>query len=82
MENPKNAEVFDFTVNGFLQYARLTNPADALALLETLPNLTPFETLMDVFRAHADQEHLNRLAPERRAVVIELLNRLSTPNRQ
>jgi tetratricopeptide (TPR) repeat protein len=80
--NPKNAETFDFTVDGFLHYARLTKPADALALLQTLPDASPFETLMDVFRAHADREHLNRLAPERQAVVIELLDRLSTPNRQ
>lgn len=80
--NPKNTKVFDFTVAGFLQYARLTKPADALALLQTLPNTSPFETLIDAFRAHADREHLNRLAPERQAVVIELLNRLSTPNRQ
>jgi tetratricopeptide (TPR) repeat protein len=76
--NPKNAQVFDFTVNGFLQYARLTSPADAMAILATLPNSTPFETIMDVFRAHAEREHLNRLAPERRALTIELLNRLST----
>jgi tetratricopeptide (TPR) repeat protein len=80
--NPKNTETFDFTVAGFLQYARLTKPADALTLLQTLPDTSPFETLIDAFRAHADREHLNRLAPERQAVVIELLNRLSTPNRQ
>ena len=79
--NPKSTKVFDFTVEGFLQYARLTKPADALALLQTLPDTSPFETLMDAFRAHADREHLNRLAPERRAIVIELLNRLSAPNR-
>ena len=77
--NPKNTKVFDFTVDGFLQYARLAKPADALALLQTLPDASPFETLMDAFRAHADREHLNRLAPERQAVVIEILNRLSTP---
>ena len=80
--NPKNAKVFDFTVDGFLQYARLTKPADALALLQALPDTSPFETLMDAFRAHADREHLNRLAPERQAVVIELLNRLCTPKQQ
>jgi hypothetical protein len=79
--NPKNTKVFDFTVDAFLQYARLTKPADALALLQALPDTSPFETLMDAFRARADREHLNRLAPERQAVVIELLNRLSTPNR-
>jgi hypothetical protein len=80
--NPKNTKVFDFTVDGFLQYARLTKPADAVALLEALPDSSPFETLMDTFRAHADREHLNRLAPERQAVVIALLNRLSPPNQQ
>jgi cytochrome c-type biogenesis protein CcmH/NrfG len=77
--NPKNAELFDFTVDGFLQYARLTKPADAIALLEALPDPSPFETLLDTFRAHADREHLNRLAPERRAVVLELLKRLNRP---
>lgn len=74
--NPSNTEVFDFTVEGFLQYARLTKPAEALALLQALPDASPFETLLDTFRAHADREHLHRLAPERRAVVLELLNRL------
>jgi tetratricopeptide (TPR) repeat protein len=78
--NPKNTKVFDFTVDGFLQFARLTKPTDAMAILQSLPDPSPFETLMDTFRAHADREHLNRLAPERQAVVIELLNRLSTPN--
>ena len=47
-----------------------------LALLQSLPDSSPFETLLDTFRAHADREHLNRLAPERRAVVLELLKRL------
>jgi len=74
--NPKGTPVFDFTVEGFLQYARLTKPADAQALLQALPDPNPFETLLDTFRAHADREHLNRLAPERRAVVLELLKRL------
>ncbi|HWX18563.1 MAG TPA: tetratricopeptide repeat protein [Candidatus Binatia bacterium] len=75
--NPKNSKVFDFTVDGFLHYARLTKPADAMALLRALPDPTPFETLMDAFRAHADREHLTRLAPERRALVMELLKRLN-----
>lgn len=76
--NPKNTEVFDFTVEGFLKLAQLTKPTNALALLDALPNSAPFETLRDAFRAHADREHLNRLAPERRVLAIELLKRLST----
>ncbi len=78
--HPKNTEVFDFTVQGFLQYTRLTKPADTLALLKSLPDPSPLQTLLDTFRAHAEREHLNRLAPERQALVIELLNRLSAPD--
>jgi len=76
--NPNATKVFDFTVDGFLRLARLAKPSDALAILDALPDATPFETLRDTFRAHADREHLNRLAPERRAIVIELLRRLDT----
>jgi tetratricopeptide (TPR) repeat protein len=76
--NPKNTEVFDFTVDGFLRLARLAKPSEGLAILDALADSTPFETLRDTFRAHADREHLNRLAPERRAIVIELLKRLDT----
>jgi hypothetical protein len=61
------------------EVARLTKPVEVLALLDALPDPDPFETLRDAFRAHADREHLNRLAPERRALVIELLKQLAAP---
>ena len=79
LANPKATEVFDFAVDGFLKLARLTKPAEALALLDALPDPAPFETLRDAFRAHANRDHLNRLAPERRVLAIELLKRLSEP---
>ncbi len=47
-----------------------------MALLEALPDTSPFKTVVDTFRTHADREHLNRLAPDRRALVLELLERL------
>jgi hypothetical protein len=47
-------------------------------MLDALPDPAPFETLRDAFRAHANREHLNRLAPERRVLAIELLKRLPT----
>ncbi len=56
-------------------------PAAAMALLEALPDPSPFETLMDAFRAHADREHLNRLATERRVVVLEHLKRHDCPEK-
>ncbi len=77
VSHPASKEVFDFVVDGFIQLARLAKPADALAVLNSLPDATPFETLRDAFVAHSDREHLHRLAPERRAVVIELLRRIS-----
>jgi tetratricopeptide (TPR) repeat protein len=74
----KVEHVFEFTLDGFIRLARLTKPAEALALLESVPESTvPFETLRDAFLAHADRNHLDRLAPERRVVTIELLNRIT-----
>jgi tetratricopeptide (TPR) repeat protein len=76
--NSKATDVFEFALDGFIRFARLTKPAEALALLESAPEAAvPFETLRDAFLAHADRNHLDRLAPERRVVAIELLNRIS-----
>jgi tetratricopeptide (TPR) repeat protein len=72
-------DAFDFAVDGFLRLARLTKPSEALALLNSLRDATPFETLRDAFRAHGDRDHLHHLAPERRAIAIKLLERLSQP---
>lgn len=72
-----DSEIYDFTLNGFIRYAQLTNSAEAAKLLQTIPDLQPFEILSDAFRVHADREHLQRLAPERRTVVLEVLNRIS-----
>ena len=36
-----------------------------------------FEALSDALIAHDDQDHLHRLAPERRAPVLKLLERLN-----
>jgi Flp pilus assembly protein TadD len=76
--NPKDEDLFDFTLEGFLQLARLTKPSEPLAVIEALSDPTPFETVAAAFRAQADREHLERLAPERRAVALRLLERLST----
>jgi hypothetical protein len=67
---PRNTEVCHFTVVGLLPYTLLSKPAAAKALLQTFPDPSPFETLMDTFRAHADREYLNRLTPEHQALVI------------
>ncbi len=80
--HPKNSEIFDFTAEGFPQLARLTTPAEALSLLNALPDATPFETLRAAFRAHGDQAYLHRLAPERQHIAIELLKRISVPREQ
>jgi tetratricopeptide (TPR) repeat protein len=77
--HPDANDAFDFAVDGFLRLARLTKPAEALALLDSLRDATPFETLRDALRAHDNRDHPHHLAPERRAIAIELLERLSQP---
>ena len=77
--HPNASEVFEFAVDGFLRLAKLTKPAEALALLNALSDSAPFETLRDAFLAHADRAHLHRLAPERQHIAIELMNRFSPP---
>jgi hypothetical protein len=78
--NPKATGVFQFTVDGFIRFARLASPTAALALLEGVTSAAvAFETLRDALLAHADRNHLDWLAPERRVVAIELLNRISAP---
>jgi tetratricopeptide (TPR) repeat protein len=79
--HPKDAAVFDFALNGFIRYAQLTSEAAASKLLETVPDPQPLEILCDAFRAHSEPEHLHRLAPERRTLVLEVLNRISSPSR-
>ncbi len=76
--HPQAMEVFDFTTDGLLRFARLQSVAEALRVLDTLAeaDLAPFETIRDAFIAQSDRDHLHRLAPERRMVVIELLARL------
>ncbi len=76
---PTATEVLDFTLTGFIRFARLTTPSEALALLDSVPEAAagPFETLRDALVAHSDRAHLDRLAPERRVVAIELLNRIT-----
>jgi tetratricopeptide (TPR) repeat protein len=70
--------VRDFVIGGILQLARLSSSTQALELLpEAQVAAGPFETLRDALLAHTDRAHLDRLAPERRVVAIELLKHLT-----
>jgi len=64
-------------VDGLLRLARLTQPVEALALMDSLPDATPFQTVRDAFVAHAHRDHLQTLAPERQTIVLALLDRLA-----
>ena len=77
LAHPTADDVFDFTVDGLLRLARLTQPAEALALLDSLPDATPFQTVCDAFVAHDHRDHLQTLAPERQTIVLALLERLA-----
>ena len=78
LTHSKADRVFDFTVDGLLRLARLTQPVEALALMDSLPDATPFQTVRDAFVAHDHRDHLQTLAPERQAIVLALLDRLAT----
>ena len=77
--HPKEMQTFQFTVGGFVHLSHLTKPSEVLALLDALPDATPFEILRDAFRAHGEPDYLHRLAPERRSIAIELLHQISSP---
>jgi len=79
--HPANSQVFDFTVEGFVRFAQLSSPEEAGKILDGISDPLPFETLRDAFLAHADHEHLNRLAPERRVAVLEVMNRIAKKER-
>lgn len=76
---PTASDVIAFTVEQFIQFARITTIPEARDLLNSVPESAsgPFETLRDAFMAHDNHAILDRLAPERRVVVIELLNQLT-----
>lgn len=75
----KSEQIRNFAIGGLFQLARLETPASALTLIDALPESAakPLETIRDALLAHADRTHLDRLAPERRVVVIELLKNLA-----
>ncbi len=78
--HPKADKVFDFAVEGFLRLAQLAKPSQALALIDSLPDATPFQTVRDAFVTHGNREHLHALAPERQSVVLALLDRIAAPS--
>jgi|CXWL01.1.fsa_nt_gi Flp pilus assembly protein TadD len=77
LSHPKADDVFNLTANGLLRLARLSKPAEALALMDSLPDATPFQTMRDAFVAHDHRDHLQSLAPERQTIVLALLDRLA-----
>ena len=78
-QNLHAREVFDFTIDGLLRYARLTKPSDVLALLSDSTESSAFETVRDALIACDNKDHLHRLAPERQAVALELMKRIQEP---
>jgi tetratricopeptide (TPR) repeat protein len=78
-EHPDENVVVRFLLDAWLAYAQVATAAEALKLLDAQPAEVRliFEALSDALIAHADLDHLHRLAPERRAPVLKLLERLN-----
>ncbi len=77
--HPGEIQVYSLSTEGFIQLARLESPAKALAFLDTIPDITPFQTVRDALIAHDNRDHLLTLAPERQSVVLALLDRMNEP---
>ncbi len=77
-QHPDDQSVLSFMVAAWIAYAKVTSASEARELLDAQPDEVKlaFETVRDAFLAHDDKDHLHRLAPERRAPVLKLLERL------
>ncbi len=78
VQHPDDQSVLSFMINAWIAYAKVTTASGARELLDVQPDEVKlaFETVRDAFLAHDDKDHLHRLAPERRAPVLKLLERL------
>lgn len=78
--HPDDQSVLSFVIDAWVAYAKVTTASEARALLDaqTEEVKLAFDTVRDAFLAHADKDHLHRLAPERRAPVLKLLERLGS----
>lgn len=79
-QHPDDQSVLSFAVDAWIAFANTAFSGEALALLDaqTEEVKLAFDTVRDAFLAHADKDHLHRLAPERRAPVLKLLERLGS----
>ena len=77
--HPNRLHLISFLVDAWIALANLAGPSEALQLLESQSSEVQlmFEVVSDTYKAYADKDHLHRLAPERRAPVLELLKRLN-----
>jgi tetratricopeptide (TPR) repeat protein len=77
-QHPNDQSVLGFMVDAWIAYAKVTSAREARELLDAQPDEVKlaFETVRDALLAHDDKDHLHRLAPERRAPVLKLLERL------
>ena len=78
IQHSDDQSVLSFMVDAWIAYAKVTSASAARELLDAQPDEVKlaFETVRDAFLAHDDKDHLHRLAPERRAPVLKLLERL------
>lgn len=78
IQNPSEHDVLSFMIDAWIAYAKVTSSTEARELLDFQPDEVKlaFETVRDAFLAHEDKDHLHRLAPERRAPVLRILEML------
>lgn len=77
-ENPENDEVYRFALNGLIQLARDNRDGTVLELVEAAGMREKFGPLLLAIQARKDRKILSTLAPERRALVIEVMDKITS----
>jgi len=77
-DHPKETKVFQFTAAGLIHFANVVGHSKVLEILNHAGEKAfSFETIRDALIAHNNHDHLDRLAPERRVTVIEIMKRIT-----
>jgi DNA-binding MarR family transcriptional regulator len=79
-QHPDDRDFARFVTEAWIAYAKASDVATAISLLEQQSDEVQlvFEAVHDALLAFQEKEHLHRLAPERRAPVLEFLKLLKS----
>ncbi len=75
-ETPKDEEVYQFALDGLIRLVRYGKSGEVFNLIETAKVRDLFDPLVMALKANSDRGVLASLAPERRALVLEVMEKI------